>query len=167
MASLNTMVTAELVRRLFHYDRYTGVFTRAVKTSPRVNVGDRAGWVDKDGYRVISIYGKTYRAARLAWLHVTGSWPVGEVDHKDTDKSHDWFDNLRDVTKEVNRQNDTKAQRNNKTGFLGVRETPNGRFAPQIKANGRVLHLGTFDTPQEAHAAYVAAKRQHHQGCTL
>lgn len=167
MASLNTMVTAELVRRLFHYDRDTGVFTRAVKTSPRVNVGDRAGWVDKDGYRVISIYGKTYRAARLAWLHVTGAWPVGEVDHRDTDKSHDWFENLRDVTTDVNRQNDIKPQRNNKAGLLGVRRVRSGRWNSQIRINGRVCNLGTFDSPEQAHAAYVSAKRKHHKGCTL
>lgn len=27
--------------------------------------------------------------------------------------------------------------------------------------------LGYFDTPEEAHAAYLAAKRAQHEGCTL
>lgn len=37
----------------------------------------------------------------------------------------------------------------------------------KIFADGRTRVLGTFETPEAAHTAYVAAKRQLHEGCTL
>ena len=36
-----------------------------------------------------------------------------------------------------------------------------------ISVGGRQSYLGTFATPEEAHAAYLAEKREKHQGCTL
>ena len=32
---------------------------------------------------------------------------------------------------------------------------------------GKKLYLGSFPTPEAAHAAYLAAKRKLHAGCTL
>ena len=32
----------------------------------------------------------------------------------------------------------------------------------RVTVNGKCLHLGAFDTPQEAAAAYDAAARRHH-----
>lgn len=32
---------------------------------------------------------------------------------------------------------------------------------------GKPIHLGCFDTAEEAHAAYIAAKRVLHGGCTV
>lgn len=59
-----------------------------------------------------------------------------------------------------------RPQRGNKSGFLGV--SPNrSRWSASIMVLGRKLHLGTFDTPELAHAAYLEAKRAHHAGNTL
>jgi hypothetical protein len=49
---------------------------------------------------------------------------------------------------------------------LGV--TPKGRrFMAQIGANGKHYCLGRYDTAQEAHEAYVRAKRVLHEGGML
>ncbi len=46
----------------------------------------------------------------------------------------------------------------NKTGFRGV--TPDGNmFKAQISINGKVSHIGNFDTPEEAHEAYLEARK--------
>jgi hypothetical protein len=74
--------------------------------------------------------------------------------------------NLRDVSPRENKQNLRKPNRDNKAGLLGV--SPNGkRWAAQVESNGRKFYLGTYDTPEEAHAKYLVAKRNLHAGCTL
>lgn len=35
-----------------------------------------------------------------------------------------------------------------------------GRWYSRITINGKHIHLGRFDTAEEAHAAYVAASRE-------
>jgi hypothetical protein len=51
-------------------------------------------------------------------------------------------------------------------GFLGVTRSRK-RWKAHIKVGDKVLHIGTYDTPEEAHAAYLAAKRVLHIGCTI
>ena len=55
-----------------------------------------------------------------------------------------------------------KTARSNKSGFAGVRRE-NSRWLAEIKVNYTPIRLGLFDTPEAAHEAYVAAKRERHQ----
>lgn len=160
------MVTAERLRELLHYDRETGVFTRRVTRGRLAKAGARAGYYTSHGYRSIIVDGKRCGEHRLAWLYETGSWPKGEVDHIDGVRTHNWFANLRDVTRLINTQNQREAHSHNQSGFLGVMR--NGRkFRAEIRVNKRRLYLGTFETAKEAHDAYLAAKRLHHPGNML
>jgi hypothetical protein len=78
------------------------------------------------------------------------------------------FENLREVTNSVNRQNLCKPHKSNKVGLLGVSPTlSRRRFVAQINIDGEHVYLGTYSTPTEAHAAYVDAKRKHHAGCMI
>jgi len=45
----------------------------------------------------------------------------------------------------------------NSTGYPGVKKEPSGRFSSRTVIDGKFKHLGTFDTPQEAHTAYLRA----------
>lgn len=36
-----------------------------------------------------------------------------------------------------------------------------------ITVDGKQRHLGVYQTPELAHAAYVDAKRKFHPGCTI
>lgn len=56
----------------------------------------------------------------------------------------------------------------NQSGFLGVTTVAKtGKFISQIKEGDQSTYLGTFLVPEEAHAAYLAAKRLKHAGCTI
>jgi hypothetical protein len=51
-------------------------------------------------------------------------------------------------------------------GFLGVARSKK-RWKAHIKISGKQQTIGIYDTPEEAHSAYVEAKRRLHLGCTI
>jgi hypothetical protein len=53
------------------------------------------------------------------------------------------------------------ARSDNKLGFMGVQKNRN-KYRARIRFNGKVINLGGFDTPEEAHAVYLATKLQMH-----
>lgn len=161
-------LTAERLREVLKYDPATGVFTWLVRTSIRITVGKVAGVKNTPGYVVVGIDGRLYNASRLAWLYVKGEWPNGEIDHLNGIRHDNRFENLRDVTKAVNMQNRRRAPRHSKTGLLGVTKYMFGDgFVTHISVAGKARHLGVYKTAQEAHDAYVKAKRQFHEGNLL
>lgn len=160
-------LTAARVRELFHYHPETGIFIRKVKTCAQVEVGGIAGSLAKDGYLRIKVDGYSYKASRLAWLYVTGGWPVFQVDHKDGDKANDRFLNLRDVRQQVNIQNQRAPRRHKRISRLMGVTKREGRWVARIDVGGTRKHLGAFATEQAAHEVYLEAKRRLHEGCTL
>jgi hypothetical protein len=164
-----SLTHAALVAAL-HYDPETGIFARKVDSRNRMSkAGDVVGHINDKGYISISLGDHHHAAHRLAWLYMTGRWPTGTVDHRDTVRTNNQWDNLRDVSRDVNMQNQQQAHANNKVGLLGVYLEKNGKFRSciQIPGTRRKKHLGTHETALQAHAAYVAAKRQLHEGCLL
>jgi hypothetical protein len=161
------MVNAALVRTLFRYDQATGDLIRLTAPTYKNKVGDIAGCVNvATGYRTVKIRCVGYPAHRLVWLHVHGVWPAHEIDHINGNKLDNRIENLRDVPHQVNVQNLRESTSSSSTGILGV--GPHGdRWRARILLNGRTKYLGRFKTKEQAMAAYVAAKRELHFGCTL
>ena len=163
-------LTVEQLRGLLKYDPETGVLTWLVsgrRMKPRA--GEVAGCADPRGYIQIRINRRLYWAHRLALAIVNGEWPDGEVDHLDGDKGNNRLSNLRVGTKATNMQNLRRAMTSNKSsGLLGAHwNKERQKWKAAITVDGRTVYLGLFDTAQAAHTAYVQAKRQHHEGCTL
>lgn len=160
---------AETLRSLLDYKSETGelVWKRRRGRGCRGDlVGKRAGSWHKDGYLHVSVLNSKYLAHRLVWLHVTGVWPSGEIDHINGIRSDNRIENIRDVSKGVNQQNQRSGKGAQKA--LGVDfYKAAGKFRARIKANGKTLSLGHFDTKDEAANAYIKAKRELHEGCTL
>jgi len=85
-----------------------------------------------------------------------------DVDHIDGNKRNNQRSNLRLATRAENLRNRGK-NKNNTSGFKGVfLQKVTGRFFAQIKLNRKAIYLGTFSTPEEAHAAYVEAAKEYH-----
>ena len=159
-------LTAERLREILHYDPETGIFTWRVRTSRCVKIGSECSHRGSIGYVVIQILSTPYSAHRLAWLHVTGSWPIGVIDHINGVRDDNRFCNLRDVSNTENLQNRRRPNKNTSSGFLGVHRVADAWVA-QIGVNGRNTHIGIFKTPELAHAAYIEAKKNLHQTCTV
>lgn len=85
-----------------------------------------------------------------------------QVDHKDTDGLNNRRNNLREATVSQNQRN-RRLDRNNTSGYKGVAwHKVTGKWQARITLRGESNYLGVFDTPQEAHAAYVAASAELH-----
>lgn len=162
---MKSTLTVERLRGLLDYSQETGVFTWR-ESRGKAKAGAVAGCREHRGYIVISIDGVRYYAHRLAVLHMTGRWPAAFVDHRSGNKGDNRAAELRDVAHAVNQQNQRTASANNKLGVLGVRKFGK-RFRSAICVGGAAKHLGTFDTPELAYDAYIAAKRRLHEGCTI
>lgn len=159
------IVSAQQLREVLHYCPETGVFTWRVSTS-NIKGGDVAGYKRPDGRIDIRVLDRLYKAHRLAWLHVHGEWPVGQIDHINGDPGNNALANLRDVSQSVNLQNQRRARSHNTSGFMGVSRNGEGWMA-RIVVDGKMHHIGTFETPEFAHIAYLETKRRLHPGNML
>ena len=85
-----------------------------------------------------------------------------EVDHIDLDKLNNSRVNLRLCTPTQNKAN-RLAQANGESAFKGVCYShPHGCWKAEIKAAGRKMHLGLYESEQQAALAYAAAALRFH-----
>lgn len=153
------MLTQQEALAALCYSPDTGELNWLVQRG-RVVPGQRAGAFDHRGYLIVRIFGRIYKAHRVAWLMVHGSWPKGQIDHINGMKSDNRLCNLRDVSALINSQNQHKAQtRNRSSGLRGVTlDRFTGKWKAQLRFAGRNYQIGRFNSPEEAHHAYVTKK---------
>lgn len=153
-------LTADEVRALLDYDPLTGVFRWRVDRGSRARSGQPTGCRSCKGAVVIRIMGKLYYAHRLAWLHAHGTWPPNEVDHINGDPTDNRLGNLRLATRMENTRN-VKTHKDTASGLKGAYRQKK-KWSSRIYVAGRDIYLGTFDTAEQAAAAYDRAAAQHH-----
>lgn len=158
-------LTQQQLHRLMIYDPQTGVFIWIVSRG-KAKPGKRVGTMHHQGYMTTTICGREYGLHRLAWLYVHGAWPKRVIDHINGDRADNRIANLRDVNQTINQQNRRLASATNKSsGLLGVtRKRGRKKYEAGIQVSGKSRYLGTFGTAEEAHAAYIEAKRLMHDG---
>lgn len=134
------------LRELVDYNQYTGWLTWKIKKArSRVKIGCRAGYRHNSGYRYVKIDGHNYLEARLIFFWMTGRWPDPEIDHENRIRDDNRWENLREATSTEN-----KVNRPNKK-LAGIRLSKNGtKFEAYASLKHRHLHLGSFDTLEEA-----------------
>lgn len=157
------MLTERRLKQVLRYDPVTGDFWWLERISIRIVVGKKAGVLGSNGHRYIGIDGERFLASRLAWLYMTHRWPTLEIDHRDLDPSNDKWSNLRQATHLQNSYN-RRRRLTSKSGLKGVSYiSDSGRWFARITVNKVVHHLGCFNTPAAAHAAYRAAAKKMHR----
>ena len=139
------MLTQERLKHLLDYDPETGVFTRRVRTSNRIMVGQIAGTVHSKGYLCIDIDGRKYFAHRLAWLYVHGRWPKQQIDHINGNRSDNRLCNLREASHAENQHNRRRKNKNNTSGVPGVFWNTNRRkWEARICVDGKMIRLECY-----------------------
>lgn len=166
------ILSAARLREVIHYEPTSGVFTRKVRLAQRHQAGDRADTEITSprmlGYRRVSLFSQRYLAHRVAWLYVHGVWPEKHIDHINGEKGDNRIANLREADDQLNLENVRRPRSGSKTGFLGVYfHKQNKNYIARIQVHGQTRHIGVFDTPEEAHQAYLVVKRKSHEGCTI
>lgn len=109
-------------------------------------------------------YAATRRDNKIVLMHrlIVGALPGQQVDHADRDKLNNLRSNLRIATPAQNNQNhgkrsDALTSRYKGVGWHGQHKL----WRARIKVNSREVHLGLFDSEEDAARAYDAAARQH------
>jgi len=145
---LGGLMTRKELKKRLEYDPKTGVFSWISRNARQPNKPNRiAGTPDTEGYIRIKIDKKPYRAHRLAWLYMTGEWPVA-VDHIDQDGHNNRWKNLQLTTRAANGRN-AKLSKANTSGFTGVHRFGDS-WAAKINFNRKQINLGIFPTKEEA-----------------
>lgn len=141
----------KIVMERLSYDSRTGIFKWEIRASSHVPKGSRAGALHKQtGYVRIKILGRSYRAHRLAWLIMYGSFPPDQIDHINGVKHDNRIINLRAVTPAENNRNRAFDIRN-KSGHIGISyNKKTNRWLARIGGNHKRVNLGSFDNLEDA-----------------
>lgn len=111
--------------------------------------------ISSNGYKFVSLRkdgknknARTHQVVAMAFLNHVPNGNNMVVDHINGDKLNNALSNLRVIH---NRINISIGKRPN--GFTGVHER-RGKFRSMIRVNNKLIHLGTYNTPEEARDIY-------------
>lgn len=137
------------------------IWVKPPKYHPRL-LGTEAGWPrptsdGKKKYHVIKYDRRQIYRSHLIFFVVKRRWPK-QIDHINGDSLDDRIANLREATIEQNNWN--RKPRRSRPLPMGVRATKENRFVARISYRKRKIHIGVYDTPIEAHFAYLKKRRE-------
>ncbi len=167
-------LTQEVLKQSLHYAPETGVFTWLVrpiehfKNAHHMRV-HHAKWAHKEagavipshGYRIIKMFGKSFKAHRLAHLYMTGKYPTLDIGHENQVESDNRWANLQEVTDTENMRN-RKIPSDCKTLIMGVTYRLRDRNPWQAKIGqmNKLIWLGGYDNLLDAACARKSAENR-------
>ena len=108
-----------------------------------------------NGYNKKSGLFLSHRLVADAWIDFTPEDNrKTHIDHINCNKKDNRVENLRYVSARKN----TSIDRVNVTGFTGVKACGKYSFQAQIRVMGTLIYLGSYKTPEQAHARYNIAR---------
>lgn len=169
-SDIKPLPSLERLNELLSYDELSGLLTWKMQpATSRANIGFNnkcgskiAGTINDDGYVVIGIAGKYYLAHRIIWKLMTRADPLDIVDHEDTDKGNNRWNNLREAANGQNIHN-SKRRKDNKSGVKGVFwDDYHQAWVAAIGIDGKQIRLGRFkELNQASEARRIASEKMH------
>lgn len=145
-------ITTDMLHELFYY-KDGKLFNRVNRGCSKE--GTEAGYNVSRGYRQVGINGRRYSVHRIIYILHHGHIPNKLViDHIDRDPTNNHIDNLRAVTIKENRYN------SNARGCWY--DKPSKKWRACIDVAEKRIYLGYYESEQEAHQAYLDAKKVYH-----
>lgn len=155
--------SVEVLNWVFYYDEVTGDLKWKKVPEGRISrakVGDIAGAITSNGYRMVCVNYEKYLVHRLVWKMKSGADAPFSVDHIDGNPLNNRFSNLRAATQSQNGMN-SKLPKNNTSGVKGV-YWGQGKWMAQICLRRRTIPLGGFDKLEDAAQAVSSARTKYH-----
>lgn len=156
--AINSIMDINTLNGLLSYNPETGDFTWKERTSGTKSdnifnslfANSKAGSVvtssrSKTSYIAIKIFGKSYKAHRLAFVLMGESLPL-QVDHLDHNGMNNKWSNLR-PSDSVDNSRNLPMQKSNKTGVIGVNwhKAAKKWQARAVNQSGQRVDLGRYD----------------------
>lgn len=158
------------LRAIYDYDPETGALRRLVGIHRNTHLDGMHPVNENNGYRMTGFMTRGRRVSstvgRLAWLWMTGRWPVA-VGHRNGDYTDDRWENLFEMPEE-HRGRTAKFNAANKSGHRGISwERGVGRWTVFVTREGENVRVGRFDDLDDAVIAWHLADRDPQAGpCT-
>jgi len=123
-------------------------------------------WMARPSVYTSYAYRTDYSGPKKRFIHmhrvIMGDQCDAEIDHIDGDGLNNRRDNLRVATGSQNNCN-MRTRKDNTSGFKGVSWRKSCmKWRAYISLSGEQMHLGYYETPEDAHAAYTEASLNFH-----
>jgi hypothetical protein len=136
------------IEKGFTYNPETGKIYGIHNKEIERNINGYIQFLVKHNEKLYKIY-----AHHFAWYWVYKNCNFEQIDHINFVKNDNRIKNLRTVNNQQNHFN-----RPNVKGFTKCGK----KYYSHIKFNGKSIHIGTYETEQEAREAYLKAKEKYH-----
>lgn len=159
MLEKQTPISPLELRYWLTLDENTGELFWKTSPTPRIKVGDKAGYRGAKGYYRVKLKRELYLLHRVVWALATGDWPKSCLDHIDGNVGNNALANLREATQVENRRNSSRKGGSSK--FTGVTWHKTAKkWVARFRQTDNYKYLGLFEDEIEAAKAYNVFARK-------
>ena len=137
------LTNALLLKEYFYYD--SGKLYRKYSTSGSAMADTEVGTIVITGglkYKRTRLLGKNLAVHKMIYALHYNRWPDKALDHINHDTLDNRIENLREVTNNENQKN-RLINKNNPSGYSGVRKNKKGIWVATISHQGKRIFLGS------------------------